>query len=65
MFAQDQIIELEGLLNDVNDDVTACTYEKLKQEMIAESEERHVEEEVFGGENLEGRDQPRTKRSHE
>ena len=53
MFVQDRIIELEGLLNDVedSDDVTARTYEELKREMIAKSDERHVEEDMFVGEN--------------
>ena len=63
MFAQDRIIELEGLLNDVEVDVTARTYGKLKREMIAKSDERHVEEDMFVGENLEGRREPKTKRS--
>jgi hypothetical protein len=39
MFVQDRIIELEGLLNDVEVDVTARTYGKLKREMIAKSDE--------------------------
>ena len=60
---QDETIELEGLMNDINDDVTARAYEKLKQEIIAKSEERHVEEDMFDGENLEGRHETRTKRS--
>jgi len=63
MFDEDQIIELEGLLNDAKDDVTARTYGKLKREMIAKSDERHVEEDMFVGENLEGRREPKTKRS--
>ena len=63
MFVQDQIIELEGLLNDVKDDVTARTYGKLKREMIAKSDETHVEEDMFVGENLEGRRELNTKRS--
>ena len=63
MFVQDRIIELEGLLNDVEVDVTARTYGKLKREMIAKSDERHVEEDMFVGENLEGRREPKTKRS--
>ena len=55
MYPQDKIIKLEQLMNDINGDVTARTYEKLKREMIAKSDERHVEEDMFGGENLEGR----------
>ena len=61
MFAQDEIIELEGLLNDVEVDVTVRTYRKLKREMIAKSDERHVEEDMFVCENLEGRREPKTK----
>ena len=63
MFAQDRIIELEGLLNDVEVDVTARTYGKLKREMIAKSDARHVQEDMFVGENLEGHREPMTKRS--
>ena len=55
MDSQDQIIKLEGLVNDVQDDVTARTYEKLKREMIAKKQKMHVEENMFGGKNLEGR----------
>ena len=62
MYPQDQTIELEGLMNDINDDVTARAYEKLKREMITKSEERHVEVDMFSGENLEGRHEPKTKR---
>ena len=50
-------------MNDINDDVTARAYEKLKREMIAKADERHVEEDMFVGENLEGRREPKTKRN--
>ena len=53
--SRDQIIKLEGLVNDVEEDVTARTYEKLKREMIAKKQKMHVEENMFGGKNLEGR----------
>ena len=61
--SKDQIIELKGLLNNVEDDVTARTQEKPKREMSLKSDERHVEEDMFVGENLEGRHEPKTKRS--
>ena len=48
-------------MNDINDDVTASAYQKLKQEIIAESDESYVEEEMFVGKNLEGRQEPKTK----
>ena len=60
MFVQDQIIMLEGLMNDVEDDVTARTYEKLKREMIAKIEKIYIEKDMFGGKNLEGRNYPKT-----
>ena len=56
-------MKLEGLVNDVKDDVTARAYEKLKQEIIVKSDERHVEEDMFVGKNLEGRHEPKTKES--
>ena len=52
--SRDQIIKLEGLVNDVEEDVTARTYEKLKREMIAKIEKVHVEDDIFAGKNLEG-----------
>ena len=39
--SRDQIIKLEGLVNDIKGDITARVYKKLKEEMIAKRK-RHV-----------------------
>ena len=44
MGSRDQIIKLEGLVNDAKNDVTARTSEKLKREMIAKIKKIYVEE---------------------
>ena len=65
IYPQEEIIKLEGLTSELKSTDTAREFEKLKRDIIAKSEERRGEEPIFGGKNLEGLDQPRTKRSQE